>query len=117
MTREPALSVSFLVMAVVAAAGALAVLLVPQWQRQRPALAGIVNVHLQPDGTLRLWNTPVAAAQLPSLLPKGRQRFPAARVRLVPAPQVSWGEVQSVLLQLDPIDSDVELELPATPRP
>ena len=117
MSKEPGLALSVIVMAVLTAAGSLAVLLVPQWQRQRPALAGVVNVHLHADGTLRLWNTPVAADQMPSLLQQVRQRFPEARVRLVPDPQVSWAEVQGLLIRLDPIDSDVELELPATTRP
>lgn len=117
MRKAPGLALALLVTAALIAAGSLAVLLIPQWQRQRPALAGVVNLHVHADGTLRLWNTPVAADRMPSLLQQVRQRFPEARVRLVPDPQVSWGEVQRLLIRLDPIDSDVELELPATTRP
>lgn len=102
---------------VVGSAGALVALLLPQWCQQRSAHDGFISLHVQADGTLLLWNTPVVAAQLPVLLEPLKRQHPAARIRVVLSPEVSWGQVQTRLSGIDLTKTDVDLELPAIQRP
>jgi hypothetical protein len=95
---------------------ATALLLLPQWQQQLPARRGVVSLHLSADGSLRLWNQPIASAALPGLLARTRRLAPSTRIRLVVAPQVPWGVVQDLLPRLDSSPLHVDLELPPTPR-
>ena len=47
--------------------GTTALLLLPQWQQQRPARDGVIVIHLAADGGLRLWNQPIERSMLPFL--------------------------------------------------
>ncbi|MEB3159693.1 MAG: hypothetical protein VKK03_09580 [Synechococcus sp.] len=117
MNGSLAVGMACLLSAGVVVTASLAALMVPQWRQQQSAHAGRVQLHLEADGSLRLWNAPVLAAQLPTLLERVRQNHPAAQVRVVPSPLLSWGEVQHHLRFLDLSDHDVELELPSSSRP
>ena len=96
---------------------ATAAVVLPQWQRQLPARQGLVSLHLAADGSLRLWNRPIAATALPALLRRAERLDSSTRVRLVVAPQVPWGVVQDLLPRLDSSTLHVDLELPPPARP
>ncbi len=96
---------------------ATAALVLPQWQRQLPARQGLISLHLAADGSLRLWNRPIAATALPALLRRAERLDSSTRVRLVVAPQVPWGVVQDLLPRLDSSTLHVDLELPLPARP
>ena len=91
---------------------ALALLLVPQRLAQRPASQGIVSLHLNTDGRLRLWNQPVPPGELDAVLrglEAGRGR---PTVRLIPEPSVPWGSVQALMERLNRTELPLELQLP-----
>jgi hypothetical protein len=91
---------------------ALALLLVPQRLAQRPASQGIVSLHLNTDGRLRLWNQPVPPGELDAVLrglEAGRGR---PTVRLIPEPGVPWGSVQALMERLHRTELPLELQLP-----
>lgn len=91
---------------------AMGLLVVPQLLAQRPAHAGVVALHLAPDGALRLWNRPISTQQLPQVL-RGAGRLDArARLRLIPDPATPWGVVQSVLPLLEISGLPFEVQLP-----
>lgn len=96
---------------------ALGLLLLPQQRLQRPLSQGVITVHLAADGGLRLWNQPVASAQLLGLLRTPSLRRRVMRLRVVPDPDTPWGDVHRLLSQLEPLPLSLELQLPATPRP
>lgn len=91
----------------------LAVLLLPQRWQQRPMAQGVVSVHLAADGRLRLWNQPVASAELVRLLATPELRRRLVRLRIVPDPDTPWGDVRRLLNQLDSLPLSLELQLPA----
>jgi hypothetical protein len=91
----------------------LAVLLLPQRWQQRPMAQGVVSVHLAADGRLRLWNQPVASAELVRLLATPELRRRLVRLRIVPDPDTPWGDVRRLLTQLDSLPLSLELQLPA----
>jgi hypothetical protein len=91
-------------------------LLLPQRLLQRPLAAGVIAVHLEPGGQLRLWQKPTAAAELEGVLEAAGRRRSPPRLRLVPDPRVPWGEVRQALVTLDRGVLPVELQLPA-PQP
>ena len=95
----------------------LAVLLLPQRLQQQPMAQGVVSVHLAADGRLRLWNQPVASAELVRLLATPSVRRRLVRLRIVPDPDTPWGEVRRLLSQLDSLPLPLELQLPAAPPP
>lgn len=91
----------------------LALLLLPQQLAQAPAHRGVVVLHLEADGRLRLWNRPVQPRQLPALLQEARRINAQARVRLIPSPTTSWGLVQQFLPLLDASALPFDVQLPA----
>lgn len=95
----------------------LAVLLLPQRLQQQPMAQGVVSVHMAADGRLRLWNQPVASAELMRLLATPSVRRRLVRLRIVPDPDTPWGEVRRLLSQLDSLPLPLELQLPAAPPP
>lgn len=105
---------------------AAAVVVLPQRLAQRPGSAGVLAVHLDAAGTLRLWNRPITARELLEVLaqrgaeasrsagvprsgaaPQGR-----AVVRLIPDPEVPWGIVQQAASGLEGTGLPLELQLP-----
>ena len=94
---------------------ALGLLLLPQRRLQRPLAQGVITVHLAADGDLRLWNQPVAPAELLRLLQAPSLRRRVMRLRLVPDPDTPWRDVRRLLSQLEPLPLSLELQLPAPP--
>lgn len=90
----------------------LLVLLVPQRLAQRPARQGVIVLHLDPQGRLRLWNQPISAAALMPLLNRAARDPRRPRLRLQPDPRVPWGQVQALAAQLDGLSLPLELQLP-----
>jgi hypothetical protein len=94
---------------------AVGLLLIPQRLAQRPAHAGVVALHLAPDGGLRLWNRPISGPQLPQVLRDAGRLDRRTRIRLIPDPSTPWGVVQSVLplLEISALPFEVELPRPS----
>ncbi len=98
----------------------LMALLLGQIVAQRPAVQGVMVVHLSPRGDLRLWNQPIQPQDLPLVLDRLRLRravdHPATVVRLVPEGDVPWGVVHQVLNRLRPTAArdpwTLQLQLP-----
>ena len=111
MTRVAALA--WAAVAVALCGLTLGLLLLPQRLRQRPMSEGVIAVHLETGGRLRLWNQPVSSAALSTVLAAAARRRPLPRLRLVPDPQVPWGEVRRALVFLDRGALPLELQLPA----
>lgn len=92
---------------------AAGLLLLPQRIRQRPLAGGVIAVHLEPGGHLRLLHQPIAPDALATFLVAAARRRPLPRLRLVPDPQVSWGEVRRALVMFERGALPLELQLPA----
>ena len=90
----------------------LACLLVPQRIAQRPAQRGVMTIHISRDGALRVWNQPIAPASLQGLLQRAERHSPGVRIRLVPAGDVRWGMVQTLVERLEAPKRNLELQLP-----
>ena len=91
----------------------LALLLLPQQLAQAPAHRGLVVLHLEADGSLRLWNRPVSPQQLPGLLREAGRLNAGVHVRLIPSPTTPWGLVQRFLPLLEVSAIPFEIQLPA----
>ena len=91
----------------------LAMLLLPQQLAQAPAHQGLLVLHLEADGSLRLWNRAVSPQQLPGLLREAGRLNDRVRVRLVPSPTTPWGLVQRFLPLLEVSALPFEIQLPA----
>lgn len=98
--------------AVALALAGLACLLVPQRLAQRPASRGVMTIHVNRVGALRVWNQPIAAASLQDLLQRAERRSPGVRIRLVPEADVPWGQVQALVERLEAPQRNLELQLP-----
>ena len=86
----------------------------PQRVAQRPGAQGVLSVHLDGAGTLRLWNRPIRAQELVELLNR-RASGPAEAqgvLRLIPDPAVPWGVVRQVAAGLENTGLPLELQLP-----
>lgn len=92
---------------------AAGLLLMPQRLLQRPMAEGVIAVHLEPQGRLRLWHQPITPVALSRLLAAAARRQPPPRLRLVPDPQLPWGEVRRAMALLDRGALPLELQLPA----
>lgn len=88
-------------------------LLLPQRLLQRPMAEGVIAVHLEPGGRMRLWHQPITPAALSGFLAAAARRQPPPRLRLVPDPQLPWGEVRRAMALLDRASLPLELQLPA----
>jgi len=106
---------------------AVALVVLPQRLAQRPGSEGVLALHLDAQGTLRLWNRPVQARELLELLQRragngsqpsavNRSAAPAlgpdAVLRLIPDPGVPWGVVRQVAEGLEATGLPLELQLP-----
>jgi|GEM_PF-1085610 len=108
------------VLSTMACAIGLMTILLGQIVAQRPALQGVMVVHLSQRGELRLWNQPIHPQELPLVLERLRLRHqtqPAAPVvRLVPEGEVPWGVVHQMLDRLRPMEARdswiLQLQLP-----
>jgi hypothetical protein len=86
---------------------------VPQRRAQRPGAEGVLALHLQADGGLRLWNRRVREEELGSLLRAAAQRPGSPpRLRLIPDPALPWGAVRDRLEALEGGALPLELQLP-----
>jgi hypothetical protein len=88
---------------------------VPQRRAQRPGGAGVLALHLEADGGLRLWNRRLGDDELSTLLRQAARRpGPPPRLRLIPAAAVPWGAVRERLETLAARHGGlpVELQLP-----
>lgn len=108
------------------AALAVAVVVLPQRLAQRPGSDGVIALHLDAAGTLRLWNRPVQVQELLELLArrtadhaggKGHHKQgplgeSSSVLRLIPDPGVPWGIVQQAAAGLDGAGLPLELQLP-----
>lgn len=90
----------------------LLLMLVPQRLAQRPARQGVIVLHLDPLGRLRLWNQPIAATALMPLLERAARDPSRPRLRLLPASGVPWGRVQALASELERLPLPLELQLP-----
>jgi biopolymer transport protein ExbD len=92
---------------------ALALLLLPQQLAQRPMQQGVLQLQVQADGSLRLWNQPISESQLRALVRRASARPGWQRLRLVPDPGAPWGQVLRLIDQLDDRGLPLELQLPS----
>jgi hypothetical protein len=103
-----------------------ALVVLPQRLAQRPGSEGVLAVHLDSRGTLRLWNRPIPAGELLELLHAragrsnpgsapgrdGPTLAQSAVLRLIPDPDVPWGVVRQVAAGLEGTGLPLELQLP-----
>ncbi len=99
-------------MAVGLALAALLLVLIPQRLAQRPARQGVIVLHVDPRGRLRLWNQPIAPATLMPLLQRAARDPRRPRLRLRPDAGVPWGRVQALAAELERLPLALELQLP-----
>jgi len=92
---------------------ALALLLLPQQLARRPMQQGVLQLQVQADGSLRLWNQPISESQLQALVRRASARPGWQRLRLVPDPGAPWGQVLRLIDQLDDRGLSLELQLPS----
>jgi hypothetical protein len=91
----------------------LGLVVLPQRRAQRPGSEGVVTLHLEADGGLRLWNRRVSETELNALLRDAARRpGPPPRLRLIPDAAVPWGAVRERLETLAEGDLPLELQLP-----
>jgi len=90
------------------------VVVVPQRIAQRPAQQGVLALHLDTKGQLRLWNRPVRAQEVAELLPRTAAHQDQGRtvLRLIPHPAVPWGVVRQAAVGLEVSGAALELQLP-----
>ena len=86
---------------------------------RRPALDGVLTIHLSRTGALRLWNQPMLPQDLPMVLQKAHARSLSEKrvvVRLVPDALVPWGVIHRMLVRMQPSPPDrdwiLQLQLP-----
>ena len=100
-----------LLSAVLAAAG-LMLVLIPQRIAQRPGRAGVIVVHLERTGGLRLWNQPIAEVTLFPLLWRASRNLRPLKLRLITDADVPWARVQAIASQARALPIPLELQLP-----
>lgn len=90
-----------------------ALLTVPQRIAQRSGSRGVLALHLEADGGLKLWNRPVQERELRQLLAAaGERQSRGLRLRLIPDPALPWGVVQERVATLERSGLPMELQLP-----
>ena len=112
MTRL--LPLAWSVVAVALCGLAAGLLLLPQRVLQRPLAEGVITVHLEPGGALRLWHQPTTPEALATVLAAAARRRPPPPLRLVPDPQLPWAEVRSALVRFHDGSLPLELQLPVS---
>ena len=91
---------------------ATALILIPQWRIQQSAHHGVVSFVVDQDGSVRLWNRPIANVAIPKLLSKAEQLNPETQIRVILNPNVQWGTAQNLLGQFWSTNLQVDLQLP-----
>jgi hypothetical protein len=115
---KPALwldSVAMGLVSIALCATCLALVVIPQRLAQRVAREGVIALHLDARGQLRVWNQPIRPQDLGPLLTRSKapEQLPTAPVlRLIPDAGVPWGVVQQLISRLENIGLDLELQLP-----
>jgi hypothetical protein len=90
-----------------------ALVTVPQRLAQRSGAQGVLSLHLEADGRLRIWNRPVQEKELRQLLSaRGALQARGLRLRLIPDPALPWGLVQARVASLEESGLALELQLP-----
>ena len=115
---KPGLTLDVVAMGMLSAALAaifLALVVIPQRLAQRSAAQGVIALHLDARGQLRVWNQPIRPGDLAPLLSRAQsrtQRQPPPVLRLIPDAAVPWGVVQQLVSRLESNGLDLELQLP-----
>lgn len=97
---------------VLLALAGLLLVLVPQRMAQRPARSGVIVIHLERSGGLRLWHQPIREAELFPLLERAVRDRRGATLRLVSDAEVPWGRVQAIADRARAFPYPLELQLP-----
>jgi biopolymer transport protein ExbD len=108
-------SVAMGLVSVALCAACLALVVIPQRLAQRVAREGVIALHLDAQGQLRVWNQPIRPQDLGPMLTraKSREQLPTAPVlRLIPDAGVPWGVVQQLISRLETNGLELELQLP-----
>ena len=95
---------------------ATALILIPQWRIQQTAHQGVVSFLVASDGSVRLWNRPIANAAIPRLLASAEQINPDTRIRVILDPDVRWGTARNLLGQFQGTSLQVDFQLPEIER-
>jgi len=93
----------------------LALVVIPQRLAQRTALEGVIALHLDAQGQLRVWNQPIRPQDLGPLIMRAQAPGTLATapvLRLIPDAGVPWGVVQQLVSRLENNGLDLELQLP-----
>jgi biopolymer transport protein ExbD len=93
----------------------LALVVIPQRMAQRAAAEGVIALHLDAEGQLRIWNQPIRPQDLGPLLKRAKAPAPLPSspvVRLIPDAGVPWGVVQQLVSRLESNGLELELQLP-----
>ena len=99
-------------LAVALSLSGLLLVLVPQRLAQRPARQGVIVLHLDRSGGLRLWNQPLPATALMPLLQRAARTTNPPVLRLRPDREVPWRTVQVLAGELERLPLSLELQLP-----
>ncbi|MFN9629928.1 MAG: hypothetical protein ACK59A_06815 [Cyanobacteriota bacterium] len=112
-----ALGLGLLSVTATVAAGLL--LVTAQRVAQRPAAKGVLVIHLDRGGGLRLWNQPLRPQDLPLVLERVRTPSQGSKpvvVRLTADADVPWGMVHALVSRLGPTSPrdrwTLQLQLP-----
>ncbi len=108
-------SVALGLVCVALCATCLSLVVIPQRLAQRVAQEGVIALHLDAQGQLRVWNQPIRPQDLAPLLlrAKSAEQLPTAPVlRLIPDAGVPWGVVQQLISRLENNGMELELQLP-----
>lgn len=93
----------------------LALVVIPQRLAQLAALDGVIALHLDAQGQMRVWNQPIRPQDLAPLLMRARAPGPLPAkpvLRLIPDAAVPWGVVQQLVSRLESSGLELELQLP-----
>ena len=90
----------------------LGMLLLAQRLVQRPLEQAVVSLHVGSGAQLRLWHRPIERRELAPFLRATARRHPGSRLRVIPDPQVQWGELRGLLRDLQGGPLPLDLQLP-----
>jgi biopolymer transport protein ExbD len=108
-------SIALGLLSVALCATCLALVVIPQRLAQRPAAEGVIALHLDAQGQLRVWNQPIRPQDLAPLLTRAKAPAPLPSgpiLRLIPDAGVPWGVVQQLVSRLEKNGLELELQLP-----
>jgi biopolymer transport protein ExbD len=108
-------SVAMGLLSITLCASCLALVVIPQRLAQRAAAEGVIALHLDAQGQLRVWNQPIRPQDLAPLLTRAKVPAPLPSspvLRLIPDAGVPWGVVQQLVTRLENSGLELELQLP-----